>query len=257
MLVIVSSSTFRERLTSGKLALEDLPRHVHEEHGLRGLSITADLLAGADMRRLDALREAADKAVCPILMLQESTAQNFSDPETVDDAAQRVSRVLHAAQRLGCSAVGMELAPAADEDAMERVVEGLKEVSPVAEKLDLNLLVRVGRSPVATPEEASELIKRIGGFRVGTLPDFELAHELGDAAEHLKRVAPYSTVVLAATTGFKKTGGHKAYALGDLVAALTEIGFDGALAIEHRGAGDPDEALRMARVEIEAALEKV
>jgi sugar phosphate isomerase/epimerase len=257
MLLIVSSSTFRDRLKKGKLALDDLPRHVHEEHGLRGLSITADLLAGADMRRLDALREAADKAVCPILMLQENAVQNFSDAETVDEAAQRVSRVLHAAQRLGCSAVGIELAPAADEDAMERVVEGLKEVSPVAEKLDLNLLVRVGKTPVATPDEVSELIKRIGGFRVGTLPDFELACETGDGAEHLKRVAPYSTVVIAATTGFKKTGGHKAYDLGKLIEALSEIGFDGALAIEHRGAGDADEALRMAREEIEAALEKV
>jgi sugar phosphate isomerase/epimerase len=257
MLLIASSSTFDKPLAAGKLALEDLPRHVHEEHGLRGLSLTTDLLAGADMRRLDQLREAADKAVCPILMLRETAAQNFSDVDSVDEAAQRVQRVLHAAQRLGCSAVGIEISPAPDEETLERVVDGLKEVSPVAEKLDLNLLVRVGLEPIATPEEVSDLIKRVGGFRVGTMPDFELAAATGDGPEHLKRVAPYSTVVIASTTGFKKTGGHKAYDLGAMIVALGEIGFDGALTLEHRGAGDPDEMLRLGREEIEAAMENV
>lgn len=257
MLLIASATTFRERLTSGEIALEDLPRLLHEEHAIRGMSLTADLLAGADMARLDALREAADKAVCPILLLQESEPQNFSDVETVDAAVERVSRVLHAAQRLGCSAVGIEAAPAADEEEMERLVDGLKEVSPTAEKLDLNLLVRVGAGSVKTPEEASELIKRVGGFRVGTLPDFELACASGDGAEHLKRVAPYASVVLASTVKFQKNGKHPSYDLAELVAALQEIGFDGALAIEHRGGGDPDEAVDHAMRTIEKALEKV
>jgi len=257
MLLIASSSTFAERLDAGTLALADLPRHVHEEHGLRGLALTTDRLAGADMRRLDELREAADKAVCPILILREATPQNLTDVDTVDEAAQRVQRVLHAAQRLGCSAVGIELAPAPDEEGLERVVEGLKEVSPVAEKLDLNLLVCVGLLPVRTPEEVSELIKRVGGFRIGTMPDFELAAATGHGAEHLRRVAPYSTVILAATTGFKKGGGHQAYDLTAMVGALAEIGFDGALALEHRGGGDPDQALRQGRGGVEAARENV
>lgn len=257
MLLIASATTFRERLESGEITVEGLPRHLHDEHGIRGMSLTADLLAGADMARLDALREAADKAVCPILLLQESDPQNFSDPETLNAAVERVSRVLHAAQRLGCSAVGIEVAPATDEEEMERLVDGLKEVSPTAEKLDLNLLVRVGTPSVTTPEDASDLIKRVGGFRVGTLPDFELACASGDGAEHLKRVAPYASVVLASTTKFQKNGKHPSYDLAELIAALQDIGFDGALAIEHRGGGDPDEAVRHAASIIEQALEKV
>jgi len=257
MLLIASSTTFRGRLDAGELTLEDLPRHIHEEHAIRGMALTADLLAGADMARLDALREAADKAVCPILLLQESDPQNFSSIDTVDAAVERVSRVLHAAQRLGCSAVGIEVSPVQDEDEMERLVDGLKEVSPVAEKLDLNLLVHVGADPVKTPDDASELIKRVGGFRVGTLPDFQLACEQGDGAEHLKRVAPYASVVVASTVKFQKNGKHPSYDLAELIAALQEIGFDGALALEHRGDGDPDEALRHAAEIIEQALEKV
>ena len=257
MLLIASSTTYRTGLESGELRLHDLPRHVHEQHGIRGLSITADLLAGAGMPQLDALREAADKAVCPILMLHESTPQNFSKDDTVDEAAARVGRVLHGAQRLGCSAVGIELCPAATEDELETLVDGLKEVAPVAEKLDLNLLVRVGRDPVATPESVSDLIKRVGGFRIGTLPDFELAAAGGHGPETLKRVAPYSTVVLASTLKFvKKSGAHTPYDLGEMVGALLEIGFDGALALEHRGDGDPDECLAMAKAAVEAALER-
>ncbi len=257
MLLIASSTTFRGRLASGDLTLDALPRHIHEEHAIRGMTLTADLLAGADMARLDGLREAADKAVCPILLLQESGPQNFSSVDTVNAAVERVTRVLHAAQRLGCSAVGIEVSPVSDEDEMERLVDGLKDVSPTAEKLDLNLLVRVGLDPVKTPEDASELIKQVGGFRVGTLPDFELACDQGDGAEHLKRVAPYASVVLASTVKFQKNGKHPAYDLTALVAALQEIGFDGALAVEHRGEGDPDVMLRLAAETIERALEKV
>ena len=255
MLLIASSTTFRSALASGELALTDLPRYVQEEHGLRGLSLTTDLLAGAGMPEIDRLREASDKATCPILMLHENTPQNFSNAETVDDAVGRVSRVLHAGQRLGCSAVGVELAPAADEDELERVVDGLKEVSPVAEKLDLNLLVRVGQAPVATPEEVSDLIKRVGGFRIGTLPDFELAAASGDGPEHLKRVAPYSTVGLASAVKFKKNGEHASYDLAAMIASLREIGFDGVLALEYRGTGDTDAGLRMIKAAVEAALE--
>jgi len=257
MLLIASSSTFRAELKSGAIAMMDLPAHVSREHELRGLSLTTDLLAGAGMPELDALREAADKATCPILMLREPAVQDFSGAETVDGAVERVSRVLHAGQRLGCSAVGIELAPAADEDDMERLVDGLKEVSPVAEKLDLNLLVRVGLEPVATPEEVSELIKRVGGFRIGTLPDFELAAATGDGAEHLKRVAPYSTVVLASAVKFKKTGKHATYDLGGMIAPLREIGFDGVLTLEYRGTGNADKNLRLITRAIEAALERV
>ncbi len=257
MLLIASATMFRKKLDKGDLALEDLPRHLHEEHAIRGMSLTADLLAGADMARLDALREAADKAVCPILLLQESEPQDFSSMDTVDESVDRVERVLHAAQRLGCSAVAIEVAPASDEEEMEQLVDGLKEVSPTAEKLDLNLLVRVGVESIKTPEQASELIKRVGGFRVGTLPDFELACATGDGAEHLKRVAPYASVVMASTVKFQKNGKHPAYDLAELIAALQEIGFDGALAIEHRGTGDPDETLRQGAEAIERALETV
>jgi len=257
MLIIASSATFQKQLDAGEIALEDLPRHLHEEHGVRGMSLTTDLLAGADAARLDALREAADKAVCPILMLAEPEPQRFSDDDAVDAAVERVTRVLHAAHRLGCSAVGIELAPLASADDAEALTDGLKEVSPAAEKLDLNLLVRAGKDPVKTPEDVSDLIKRVGGFRIGALPDFELASASGDGPEHLKRTAPYASVVLAATTGFKKNGAHEAYDLTDLIAALQDIGFDGALSIEHRGKGDPDAALRQAKEVIEGALETV
>jgi len=259
MLIIASSATFQKQLDAGKIALEDLPRRLHDEHGVRGMSLTTDLLAGADAARLDALREAADKAVCPILMLAEPEPQRFGDDDAVDAAVDRVTRVLHAAQRLGCSAVGVELAPLStgSDEETEALVDGLKEVSPVAEKLDLNLLVRAGRPPVATPEDVSDLIKRVGGFRIGTLPDFQLASATGDGPEHLKRTAPYASVVIASTQTFKKNGAHEGYDLAEMIAALQDIGFDGALAIEHRGKGDPGEALRRAKDIIEGALEAV
>jgi hypothetical protein len=42
-----------------------------------------------------------------------------------------------------------------------------------------------------------------------------------------------------------------------MVTALKDIGFDGALAIDYRGEGDPDDALRHGLEAIGAALETV
>ena len=45
----------------------------------------------------------------------------------------------------------------------------------------------------------TELIKKIGGFRVGTFPDFEAAMQADDPAAYLRKLVPYASVVCATT----------------------------------------------------------
>src|SRR5262245_43840360 len=75
MLLTLNVSSLRPHLRLGPgapapkaepaLGLIDVPRFAREELGLHGLTISTDLLVGADFARLDKFREAADKASCP------------------------------------------------------------------------------------------------------------------------------------------------------------------------------------------------
>src|SRR5262245_32639914 len=109
MLLTLDARSLRRRLLAprgdaGAMVLTDLPRHVRERLNLFGLNLSTDLLVGADHARLDRVREAADKASCPCLVLIESAPQPFADGD--DDkgeaAVERMVRVVHAADRLGC-----------------------------------------------------------------------------------------------------------------------------------------------------------
>lgn len=241
MLLILSASSFRKSINSkrGGVDLLDLPRMAHEEFGFRGLLIPTDVLVGADMERLDRVRESADKSACPYLFLVETDVHPIGHPN--EDRAlaskQRIERVLTAASRLGCSSAGISIAGADTDAAMALAVERLKPLASRAEQLDLNLLIRPSPGLTETPERMSDLIKLVGGFRLGSLPDFEAAAGSGDAHDYLRRLAPYAPVVLASSTEFNAEGLHTPYDLQSCAQALVSIGFDGAVAVEYRGEG--------------------
>jgi hypothetical protein len=52
------------------------------------------------------------------------------------------------------------------------------------------------------PERLTDLLKGIGGFRIGTMPDFHTAAKSGDPVGYLKKLTPYASVVNASTLGF-------------------------------------------------------
>lgn len=257
MLFIASASTYRKTIAAKTKPLEllDLPRHVHEVLGLHGLLVPTDMLAGADIAMLDRLREHADKAACPCLVLEETEAQPLADASerTASDAVDRMERVLTAAHRLGCSAAALRVAGTSGKDAFERAVDRLRRIAAVAERFDLNLLIRPGRGPAATPEALTEIVKRVGGFRLGSLPDFEDCAAGGDPETQLRRLAPYAPTVIASAKTFTDKG-HEAYDLEECARALVSVGYDGAVAIDYRGTGDMDTGVRRTREAIEPIL---
>ncbi len=249
MLLILSAISLQRRLESGspRLTLLDLPRFAHEQLGLNGLLLPTSMLAGADAELVDRLRDSADKAGCPCLVLVESTPQPLGQDDDASEAAvERMLRVMQAASRLGCSAAGLPIEAKDDEDSLSLASENCRRLLERADRLELNLLISPRKGLTETPERLALLMKKIGGFRVGSLPDFEAATKSDDAQDYLRRVTPYASAVLGATQGFT-SGKHKSYDLKPLVESIVSVGFDGSLAIEHRGSGDPVEGLKAAR----------
>ncbi len=289
MLLTLTASCLKGMLLPGprakkpKLDLLDLPAFTRETLELSGFNLSTDLLAGANRARLDAIRERADRASCSCLLLVEPEPQHFGsrDDKLVLAAAQRMSNVIDAAHILGCSAASLKIEAADDDETLARVAKALKPIMERAEKSDINLLLAPHKGLTTKPERVTELLKKVGGFRIGTYPDFETAFEtsgrkMEGAVSYLHRLTPYASVVCASTTGFGvggKKGGkdapsviapdtildsksavHVAYELRPLLDAVLSVGHDSPLAIDYRGPGDVTSGLRLSRSLILSAL---
>jgi sugar phosphate isomerase/epimerase len=259
MLLTLAANSFRKRLQASRsapdaLALTDLPAYAREQLGLFGLNVTTDLLAGADHHRLDKLREAADKASCPCLVLIEPAALPFADTDDTkgDAAISRMRRVVQAAHRLGCNSAAVGVSDDTNPDAIEYAADRLKRVLQGAERMEVNLLLLAQPGLTGTPEHLTDLIKKIGGFRIGTFPDFQTAANYSDPVHFLRRLTPYASAVTASVVGFKeakKSPGvtHEPYDLVEYVKIIESVGYQGTLAIDYRGEGDPEKGVRNAR----------
>ncbi len=250
ILLTLAAGSLRPLLTRARspLQLTDLPAFTAESLGLRGLAFPTDLLTGLRPSQLDALRDAADKVHCPCLLLVEMQALDFQDPAQRPATIERMRKLATAASRLGCSALGVRPAGVKDDASLARSAQGVKESLTALDRFEINVLLEPGDGLIAQPAGLTELIKKIGGFRIGSLPSFEHADSTGDAEQALRRLAPYATsAILATVRGFGKGGEHRPWDLGKCIDAVRSVGFVNTLCIDFRGTGDPVKAIEQAR----------
>ncbi|MBZ0172830.1 MAG: hypothetical protein K8E66_10650, partial [Phycisphaerales bacterium] len=166
------------------------------------------------------------------------------------------------------------------EDAFESTVDAMRQVMDKAEQLEINLLINPRKGLTADPERVTDLIKKIGGFRVGTLPDFDAAAAAEDPELYLRRLTPYASAVLATMHDFTEPEPsepdpdspgslddlaemlmateapiHTTFDLIPLLRAVTSVGFEGTLSIDYRGGGDGTLGVLHSRDALEAGME--
>jgi sugar phosphate isomerase/epimerase len=259
VLLTLAVSSLRS-LVSGKkgggVTLLDVPDLAIRDLSLRGLNIPSSMLAGWSLRDLDRLRDRADKAGCPCLVLVDDSPVCFEPAQRVA-SVDRIGRLGAAAGRLGCSAISIMIeAPNAD-DAFETCVSGVKQAMTLIERLELNLLLAPYQGLTQQAQRLTDLIKKVGGFRIGSLPSFAKAAECGDLDAALKRLAPYAGALHASVKSFDKSGKHQGWDLTQCVDAIQSVGYVNTLAIEYTGNGDPLGPIEQARNVLSQAIEAV
>lgn len=259
LLTLAANSLARQLAPKGEqgLSLLDLPEFAMRELQLRGLNLSASMLAGWSYPDLDRLRDRADKAACPCLVLFEDAPLALTDPnpDSREEAKERIRRLAAAANRLGCNALGLKYDAKDSTEAFDLLAEEMKDVMPSVERLELNVLLAPSRGLTESPDRLTDLIKRIGGFRIGSLPDFAHAASTGDLVAALRKLAPYAGAIHATVNGFDDKGSHHGFDLAECVAAVRSVGFPNTLAIEYTGDGDPIEDIEKARVILQAAID--
>jgi sugar phosphate isomerase/epimerase len=187
------------------LSVEDLPRYAQEQTGLHAMTMATDLLAGATRDTLVRIRESGDRVGCACLLLNQTEPLPFGDAKVKsgDEAVIRMTKVVEAASLLGCNSASLSITAKDDDATLELVATRMRRVLERADRLEIMVLIRPDKGLTQNPDRLTELVKTIGGFRIGTLPDFEAAVASGDPIHYLKRLTPYASVVNAATLGFK------------------------------------------------------
>jgi sugar phosphate isomerase/epimerase len=236
--------------------LAAVPAFARQHLGLRGLNIPASMLAGLAAPGFERLRDASDKAGCPFVVLVDEQPLPFADndPAKSAGAGDRLNRLAEAANRLGCRDVAIRCGAGEADDALERTAAGIKASMGEIDRHDLNVLVCPAEGWSTDPDRLAALIKRVGGFRIGSLPSFGHAHASGDAEKTLRKLAPYAESIDATVFDFDAKGVHRPYDLAAMVAAVRAVGYVNTLAVEHVGKGDPVDAIERARTILEAAI---
>jgi hypothetical protein len=264
MLLTLCAGSLRDQLAldgpkSGGMTMFDLPQFVVKNLNLHGLNIPASLLARWSLHDLDRLRDRADKAACPCLVLLEDTPLLLAEAndDVREAAAARVQKVAVAANRLGCNAIALKIDAPDDAEAFDMAADQMRELLPAIERLELNVLLAPHKGLTHATERLTSLIKRIGGFRIGSLPSFGASAEAGggDPIEGLRKLAPYAGAIHATIEGFNKKGAHASYDLQACVEAIRSVGFLNTLAIDYTGKADAVANIEKARDVLQAAID--
>lgn len=246
LLTLTTSSLQHLRRAKKPLAVNDIPEFVASELELRGLSLNASLLKGMNATDLERLRDRADRAHCPVLVLLEETPHDFSVDATLALTQERILKLGLAASKLGCPSVAIRAANIT-EATVERAAANIKRTLTKLDRYEVHLLIRPGDGLTSDPVKLAELIKRIGGFRIGSLPSFSAAADSGDPEAALRRLAPYAQAVEATIKGFSKTGKHEAWDLDKCIEAIRGVGYQNTVGIDYVGRTDPIGAIERAR----------
>ncbi len=246
LLTLTTSSLQHLRRAKKALPVMDMPEFVATEFELRGLSMNAALLKGMSVADLEKLRDRADRAHCPILVLVEETPHDFSTNASLAKSQERILKLGMAASKLGCPSVAIRCSNVTEATA-EHSAANIKRTLLKLDRYEVHLLIRPGDGLTSDPVRLAELIKRIGGFRIGSLPSFGAAAGTGDAQAALRRLAPYAQAVEATVKAFAKNGTHDAWNLDECVEAIRGVGYQNTVGIDYVGRTDPASAISRAK----------
>lgn len=254
LLTLTASSLQHYKKAKQPLAVGDIPDFVAEELELRGLTLNAALLKGMNASDLERLRDRADRARCPVLVLLEEVSQDFTTDAALAQTQERVLKLGMAASKLGCPNIAIRCTSISEANS-EKAALNIKRTLAKLDRFEVHLLMRPGDGVTADAARMADLIKRIGGFRIGTLPSFASASATGDAAAALRRLAPYAQAVEATVKAFGKTGKHEAWDLDKCLEAVRGVGYQNIVSIDYVGRADPVAAIKRARDLLAEAIE--
>lgn len=242
-ILTLSAGSFRPLLAAKHVRCPNifrLPEFVATDLRLRGLCLPTDMLSGFGLKDIEKLRDEADRAQCPVLLLSEETAIDFTERgENFAKAIDRIGRLGLAASKLGCPSLAVRAAAPDTDEAFEKTAQGVKQALKAVERYEIIMLLAPHAGVTEQPQRLTELIKKIGGFRIGSFPSFAHAAASDSLEQTLRKLAPYAPAIAASIRGFGKDGAHEGFSLEACIESISSVGYSNMLALDYVG---PDAA---------------
>jgi len=232
LLLTLAIQSLNAEIEAGNQDILDIPRVASEQLGLRGVLIDADHLKGWGVDSYDTFRNNGDKVNSPCLLVRDNSKMDLIGSQ--EEARERIQRLSAAANRLGCNAISISPSFPEDKNAVDQIIEQLREAMAGVERLELNLLLQPFEGYSSNPDQLIEIIKQIGGFRIGALPTFSSAGATGNGLEALRKLAPYAGGIVA---DFPSGRGKKNIDPVEGLQAVREVGYSNTIALDYIGKG--------------------
>ncbi len=233
LLLTLAIQSLNPLIEAGNQDILEVPGIASEKLELRGVMIDARHLAGWGQDSYDRFKNNGDKAKSPCLLVRDNTSMDLIGAREL--SRERIQRLSLAANRLGCNAISITPIFPTDKNAVDQIVEQLRSAMADVERLGLNLLLQPCEGLSSDPDELIEIIKQIGGFRIGALPTFIAASATGNGIDALRKLAPYAGGIVA---DFPTGRGKKSIDPVEGLKAVREVGYSNTVAINYIGKGD-------------------
>ena len=235
ILLTLAMQSLNSSIEAEKIDIKDVPRLSEEKFGLRGIMLDAMHLSGWSLDAYDQFRNDADKANSPCLLLRDNSIMDLS-PKSREESKERINRLSIAANRLGCNSIAITPYFPDSKDESNCIVQELRSAMQGVERLELNLLLQPCEGMTSNPSKHIEIIKQVGGFRIGALPTFASACATGNGLDALQKLAPYAGSIVA---DFPTSRGKGGFSLENGIKAVMDVGYSNTLALNYVGKGDP------------------
>ncbi len=257
MLIAVSSWSFHDELYRGKLHLSDVPFRAYDL-GYRAVELQDMFLWPRQPGRLGRLfgRKAEPsvpgeydrKAVLRTHLNRHRSGTKLvcwtidSDLTVSDPAAQQkqkayLAAAIQTAHFMNAPILRLTLGGERNDlMALERAVDLLRNVLPVAIASEVKLAIENHGGLSSQPETLIELVERFHSPYLGVCLDF--GNFEGDRTIGMQTLAPYAMHVHAKSNSFDANGEETSIDYRACLSALRDVQYDGAISIEYEGDGD-------------------
>lgn len=272
MIISVSSWSFHQELYAGTLRLSDVPYHAFDL-GYRAVELNDMFLYPRPPNRIARLlgRKAKpfDRKEYDIHALRAVRLNRFRSGTklvcwtidsdlTVQTAAREtqlayLAQAIQAARFLGAPMIRVLLGGETnDRSALDRAVNLMSSVLPVAIAADIKLAVENHGGLSNDPDLLIEFIERCRGGRSSALGAcLDLGNFERDPLIGIQKIAPYAIHVHAKALAFDDSGEEATIDYKSSLSILKAAGYAGALSIEYEGQGGAAEGIHQTRDLIE------